>query len=149
MKISPANKNQLDDIIAIENASFTCPWSRQSFEEAMNSDNIRVLTVTDEENRVLAFSCLLIIEYEAEILNIAVSENFRNRGIGKLLADHMVSICHEKDVTDIFLEVRDSNISAQHLYEKCEFKAIGKRKKYYTNPTEDAILMKYSFPDKI
>ncbi len=144
MKIIEADIGNIEEILAIENSSFTCPWSRKSFEDAFCSDNITIYTVTDEDGCVIAFSCLLIIEYEAEILNIAVCEKFRNNGVGKLLADHMINVCVQRDVDDIFLEVRNSNTSARRLYEKCGFVRIGSRKNYYINPTEDAILMKLS-----
>ena len=56
----------------------------------------------------------------------------------------MINICRSNGVEDIFLEVRESNVSARALYVKLGFAEIGKRKKYYSNPTEDAILMKLS-----
>jgi ribosomal-protein-alanine N-acetyltransferase len=144
MKIEIANIDEIDDILQIEHVSFTDPWSKSSFEEAINSDNITVYSVTDDNGNMVGFSCLLMIDYEAEILNIAVDRNSRNQGIGTLLATHMINICRSNGVEDIFLEVRESNVSARALYVKLGFAEIGKRKKYYSNPTEDAILMKLS-----
>ena len=144
MKIEIANIDEIDDILQIEHGSFTDPWSKSSFEEAINSDNITVYSVTDDNGNMVGFSCLLMIDYEAEILNIAVDRNSRNQGIGTLLATHMINICRSNGVEDIFLEVRESNVSARALYVKLGFAEIGKRKKYYSNPTEDAILMKLS-----
>lgn len=144
MKIEIANIDEIDDILQIEHSSFTDPWSKSSFEKAINSDNITVYSVTDDNGNTVGFSCLLMIDYEAEILNIAVDNNSRNQGIGTLLATHMINICRSNGVEDIFLEVRESNVSARALYVKLGFAEIGKRKKYYSNPTEDAILMKLS-----
>lgn len=144
MKIEIANIDEIDDILQIEHSSFTDPWSKSSFEEAINSDNITVYSVTDDNGNMVGFSCLLMIDYEAEILNIAVNRNSRKQGIGTLLATHMINICRSNGVEDIFLEVRESNVSARALYVKLGFAEIGKRKKYYSNPTEDAILMKLS-----
>ncbi len=144
MTIKEANLSQLDGITEIENSSFSDPWSKNSLREAIESDNITVFTVSDEDGRILAFSCLLIIEYEAEILNIAVSEKFRGRGIGYCLAGHMIDVCRARNVEDIFLEVRQSNIAARALYRKLGLCEIGIRKRYYANPTEDAVLMKMS-----
>ena len=144
MKIEIANIDEIDDILQIEHSSFTDPWSKSSFEEAINSDNITVYSVTNDNGNMVGFSCLLMIDYEAEILNIAVDRNSRNQGIGTLLATHMINICRSNGVEDIFLEVRESNVSARALYVKLGFAEIGKRKKYYSNPSEDAILMKLS-----
>ena len=144
MKIEIANIDEIDDILQIEHSSFTDPWSKSSFEEAINSDNITVYSVTNDNGNMVGFSCLLMIDYEAEILNIAVDRNSRKQGIGTLLATHMINICRSNGVEDIFLEVRESNVSARALYVKLGFAEIGKRKKYYSNPTEDAILMKLS-----
>ena len=144
MKIEIANIDEIDDILQIEHSSFTDPWSKSSFEEAINSDNITVYSVTNDNGNMVGFSCLLMIDYDAEILNIAGARNSRNQGIGTLLATHMINICRSNGVEDIFLEVRESNVSARALYVKLGFAEIGKRKKYYSNPTEDAILMKLS-----
>ncbi|MBE6626841.1 MAG: ribosomal-protein-alanine N-acetyltransferase [Ruminococcaceae bacterium] len=144
MKITVANPDQIDKIYQIENSSFTDPWSYKSFEEAIFSPNTTIYVVNSSSGDVLGFSCLLIIDYEAEILNIAVDGNYRKQGIGRLLAEHMINICISKEVEDIFLEVRDSNTAARGLYEKVGFKQIGRRKNYYSNPTEDAIMMKLS-----
>ena len=144
MKIEIANIDEIDDILQIEHSSFTDPWSKSSFEEAINSDNITVYSVTNDNGNMVGFSCLLMIDYEAEILNIAVDRNSRNQGIGTLLATHMINICRSNGVEDIFLEVRESNVSARALYDKLGFAEIGKRKKYYSNPPADAILMKLS-----
>ncbi len=144
MKIEIANFNQIDAIVQIENRSFTDPWSKASFEEAINSKNTTVFYVSDDSGNIVGFSCLLMIDLEAEILNIAVDKNSRNQGIGSLLATHIINICRSNGVEDIFLEVRNSNVSARALYNKMGFTEIGIRKKYYSNPTEDAILMKLS-----
>jgi len=137
-----ADSSMLDEILDIENASFTCPWSRKSFVEAFNSGNITVYAVKDENEAVAGFSCLLIIGAEAELLNIAVSQHHRRKGYADVLMKRMLNDCAAEKVESVYLEVRKSNVPAQSLYEKYGFISIGIRKKYYTNPAEDAVLMK-------
>lgn len=144
MKIIDANASFLDQIVEIEKQSFTCPWSRGIFETALDAINSKVYALVDDDNTVIGYSCLLIIDYEAEILNIAVGENFRKKGYGKQLLEHLLNECRKLEIDDVFLEVRESNISARALYDSSGFEAIGRRKNYYVLPREDAILMRIS-----
>lgn len=140
--ICEATEAMLDDILALENEAFSCPWSAQSFREAFESENITIYAAHSEDGKLCGFSCLMAIDYEAELLNIAVAKACRRRGIGDKLMRHTINEAAKKKVTDIFLEVRESNTAAQKLYEKHGFEALGVRKKYYTSPTEDAVVMR-------
>lgn len=139
-----ADSSLIDRIVEIENESFTCPWSKKSFEDAAVSDNISVCAAVARDNTVCGFICFMIIDSEAELLNIAVSQNFRKNGIASSLMDHMIIETLSKHVERIFLEVRESNVPARSLYEKYGFEIIGKRRRYYTKPVEDAVIMQKS-----
>lgn len=142
MIIREASADMLDDILTLENEAFSCPWSAQSFREAFEAENITIYAALTEDGLLCGFACLMVIDYEAELLNIAVSERFRRQGIGGSLMKHLICEAENKSVTDIFLEVRFSNTAAQKLYKKHGFESLGMRKKYYTNPTEDAVVMR-------
>lgn len=141
MKIFDATLNILDDIVSIENESFSVPWTRNNFVSALAVDNTFLYVLESDDGKIAGFCCLLLIDYESEILNIAVSPKYRNKGYGAELLNHMISKCSESNIESVFLEVRDSNVAARNLYGKFGFEIIGKRKNYYTLPTEDAILM--------
>lgn len=141
MKLIYADHSHIDRISEIENASFSCPWSKKSFSDAIDSDNISVCIAEDENAGICGFICVLKIDGEAELLNIAVDEKHRGYGIGSFLMDYMINSITDKNVERIFLEVRESNVPARSLYEKYGFEIIGKRRRYYTKPVEDAILM--------
>jgi ribosomal-protein-alanine N-acetyltransferase len=81
---------------------------------------------------------------EGEIARIAVQPSFREKGIGTLLTAHLLYYAQSQNVQNVFLEVRESNIPARKIYQKAGFKEIGIRKKYYTLPTENAIIMQYN-----
>lgn len=147
MMICLATEEHLDRIESIENSSFSDPWSKSNLLSAIRSDNISVFIAVNDENIVIAFSCLLIIDYEAEILNIAVSENYRRCGVGRLLVSYMLNVCRVNNISHVFLEVRQSNHKARGLYNSCGFEEIGIRKRYYVNPQEDAVLMKLQLSD--
>ena len=139
--IIDANIAHINQILEIEEECFTEPWSRSNFESAFDADNTKIFALLSSDGSIRAFSCLLIIDYEAEILNIAVRQNYRNNGYGKLLMKHMLVVCSANNVSSVFLEVRQSNISARSLYAKNGFEVVGIRKRYYSSPVEDAILM--------
>ena len=140
--ISFALLNDLQEILEIENDSFSSPWSEKSIFDAIRSKNIAVYVAKNNEKQILGFACLLTIGEEAELLNIAVKREFRRFGIADKLMMTMLDTCLSDKIESVYLEVRQSNIPAQKLYEKYGFKTIGIRKKYYSAPTEDALLMK-------
>lgn len=142
ISVKKATDAMFDDILALENEAFSCPWSAQSFREAFESDNITIYSAHTSDGKLCGFACLMVIDYEAELLNIAVAKAQRRQGIGDMLMRHLIGEAEKKNVTDIFLEVRQSNEAAQKLYEKHGFEALGVRKKYYTSPVEDAVVMR-------
>lgn len=142
IKVTRATPEMLTDILDIENLSFTCPWSKKSFVEAFEAETMMIYAAVDGDSRVCGFSCLLTIGDEGEIPNIAVHPSARKSGIGQLLMNAMLADCEKNGIRDIYLEVRDSNAPARHLYEKNGFSAIGVRRRYYQKPTEDAIVMR-------
>ena len=99
----------------------------------------------DEENffwpEIYGYVGLLMVPYEADVLNITVSGKVRNRGIGTRLMREILERAKKYGVTDIHLEVRESNAAAIHLYEKLGFERDGIRKNYYTAPVENAVTM--------
>ncbi len=78
---------------------------------------------------------------ESEILNIAVHPNFQRKGMAQELFDTFIMFCRRKEIKKIWLEVRFSNLKARTFYEKNGFKEMYRRKNYYTNPPEDAVIM--------
>ena len=78
---------------------------------------------------------------EGDITNVAVAEAFRGNGIGTLLVKSMKEMAVRRGIRRIYLEVRDSNETARRVYEKAGFSVCGRRKKFYRQPEEDAVLM--------
>lgn len=130
----------LDEIVKIENEAFSCPWSQKTFEEALGSETISFFAAVSGET-VCGFYCLMTIENEAELLNIAVSAALRRAGCGSALMSHMAEVAVGKKVERVYLEVRSSNLPARSLYKKFGFSELGVRKNYYAKPREDAIIM--------
>lgn len=94
-----------------------------------------------KSNRVVGFGGIMIVADEAELLNIAVTKEYRGKNIASDLMDRLLREANNKDCVRMLLEVRESNDAAQHLYRKKNFAELGVRKNYYDNPTENAIIM--------
>ena len=142
MTILHADSAMLPSILEIENEAFTCPWSEKSFLEAFESPHITVYAAVQDDGSLAGFSCLMRYGGEGEILNIAVRTSARKNGIGQQLMDAMLAEGSDDGVLDFYLEVRESNAAARHLYDKNGFEILGVRKRYYSKPVEDAIIMR-------
>lgn len=123
----------------VEKACFDMPWSRESFwQEACNEKAYYLLAQVDE--KVIGYVGMWVLFDEAQITNVAVSPEYQNKGIGRLMMQEIMKIAKEKKANAMTLEVRPSNDSALHLYESLGFKSVGRRRGYYEDG-EDAEIM--------
>jgi ribosomal-protein-alanine N-acetyltransferase len=115
------------------------PWSADEFRIALHGDlSVRV---TEEEGIVCGLVVFRTMADEAEILNLAVDSTRRRRGIGSRLMEGALAACKMAGVKRIFLEVRDSNDAARKFYLRMGFTQVGRRRKYYLEPMEDALVL--------
>lgn len=136
-----AYKEDLKGMHNVESLSFSNPWSYEAFKENFfNLFSVYVLA-EDENDEVVGFGGMQVIFEEAHIMNIAVLEQCRRRGIAGRLLELMMLQAKERDAQTMFLEVRKSNIPAQTLYKKYGFAEVTVRKKYYSDNGEDAVIM--------
>lgn len=116
-------------IMEIESQVYTHPWT-----EGIFNDCIRVgynCWVYEEHNKLLAYGLVTVAANEAHILNLCVAIDAQRRGLGRRMLYKLMQLAEERMADSIFLEVRDSNIAAQNLYEQEGFNRIGVRKDYY------------------
>lgn len=142
--IHPASREDLGEILAIEQASFPNPFTRDLFEVELRL-KIAHLLVLKRGETVVGYMDFWHVADEMHLINIAVHPEKRRQGIATLLMDHLIAYAQEKGVRVIFLDVRVSNGSAIALYEKYGFKSAGVRKGYYKDNQEDAVVMKREF----
>ena len=129
------------EVAAIERATFPRPWSKESFQREVTVNVAARYLVAEENGTVLGYAGAWVVLDECHITNIAVAENARGRGIGKRLVAALMQYCSNLGAAWADLEVRVSNIRAQHIYAGAGFVSIGKRKRYYEDNGEDAYLM--------
>ncbi len=120
-------------------------WSLEEIQRVLQYDyNIYNVAYRVEDERIVGFAGIMVIEEDAELLNIAVSRDFQKRGIGLLLLQSVITKAQEHAAEKMLLEVRESNKNARNLYLKNDFCEIGVRKNYYKQPTEHAVIMSYA-----
>lgn len=126
--------------IAIERASFADPWHDENFTRlvTVQREHIRV---AEQDGVVVGYWIGSRIDDEAELANLAVDPSRRRGGVGGQLLDHFLQHVGAHQRTTVFLEVRASNVGAQELYLRRGFEAIHRRKGYYSQPIEDAVVM--------
>ncbi len=100
----------------------------------------RVLLVAEENGRLQAFLIARFSDTECELEDLVVSTTCRRRGLGKQLLKSLIATARQRNIERVLLEVRQSNMSARSLYEKLGFQVSGRRKSYYRDPQEDALI---------
>lgn len=140
LTICPLEEKYIDAIISIENLCFPTPWTRKSMEDELQNKFAKYVVVK-KGNTVIGYGGIWLIVGEGHITNIAVHPEFRGIGVGNIIVESLINLCHKRNVFSMTLEVRASNFIAQNLYKKFGFKENGIRKKYYSDNDEDAIIM--------
>lgn len=132
----------LDEVLAIERASFTMPWSRGAFLYEMQQNRVaRCWVARDDDTRVVGYLCLWEVADEVHITNIAVRPDARRHGIARGLLRTVLDDARARNFKMVVLEVRPSNSHALALYESFGFRVVGRRRGYYYDTGEDALVM--------
>ena len=128
-------------VAAIEKATFSRPWSEESFRREVTGNVVARYLVAEKAGRVIGYAGAWVVLDECHITNIAIAEEERGKGYGERLFAALMQYVSNLGAAWADLEVRVSNTVAQHLYGKAGFVSIGKRKRYYEDNGEDAFLM--------
>lgn len=140
-RIRPAALADAAGLVAIERRCFSDPWSEVAFQEALSSEWTFAL-IADSGRGPAGYFIGREAAGSGEILNLAVAPEFRRRGIGGALLEEGLVAFHRRGASEVFLEVRESNHSAQALYLARGFRPVGQRAAYYRNPREDALVLR-------
>ena len=132
--------DDVDQVHAIESATFARPWTREDFVKEMTANSCARYLVAEMDDKIIGFAGAWIVLDEAHVTNIAISREFRGMGYGKALTKALLQYAANLGVCYTTLEVRKSNERAQKLYQALGFEYVGTRKKYYEDNGEDALL---------
>ena len=136
--ILPLKKEFIDGVYDVELSAFSSPWAKSSFIEELNNPLAKYFVLFCDD-KVIGYAGLWHIIDEGHITNIAIKKDFQGMGLSNLLIKELIRYKEENKLTFLTLEVRESNKKARNLYEKYNFKEIGRRKNYYEN-NETAVL---------
>lgn len=130
----------LDEVMAIERAAFRYPWSSRFFLQELQVQCARSI-LAEIGGQIVAYVLFWILPGAVDIHNIAVHTGFRRHGIARLLLEQVIHEAEARSLPRVTLEVRQSNIPAQRLYESLGFVMTGVRRGYYSDDGEDALAM--------
>jgi ribosomal-protein-alanine N-acetyltransferase len=149
IRVRDFRATDIDAVMGIQQHSVTASvWTREHYLMLTKRQNDRRhALVIEEDGEVGGFIIGAKIGDEWEIENVAVKPDARRRGLGSHLVGEFINLAKILGGKAIFLEVRESNHAAKALYEKWAFTEEGRRKSYYKDPEEDALVLKFSFPE--
>lgn len=146
--IAPATPESLPHILKIEEACFSAPWTRKMLEAELSGNPFAHFLLAKQggeaegsSESIVGYLCYWIVFEEVRLMNLAVIESMRHRGIARSLVTAALETGLSQSAHRAVLEVRASNRAAQTLYQGLGFHQTAVRPKYYHNPVEDAVLM--------
>ena len=150
IQVDRMQEDDLPAVMEIERSSFSYPWEEAAFREGLRQRSHHVyFLVTRHHQNPIAFINFWIVEDEAHIANFAVSPDYRNQGVGRYLFAESLAYIQELGGNHVSLEVRVSNLPAQHLYRQFGFRIVAIREKYYMDNREDAYVFQLANLGKI
>jgi ribosomal-protein-alanine N-acetyltransferase len=142
--LEEAQPEDLSEIVALERASYSHPWSEDSLREAVtNERRYRTLVLRGAgDRRARAYCVGQHVADELHVHNVAVAEPLRRRGLARRLLERLLAEGRRAGLRVALLEVRESNHAARRLYQALGFEEVGHRRGYYASPVEDALLLR-------
>lgn len=141
MKIIPMTDAHSGAVAALEAMCFTDPWSERSIVSEL-SNPLSLWLVAVQNETVIGYIGSQTVMGETDMMNVAVHPDYRRQGIAKALINELVHFLKARESHSLTLEVRASNTPAIALYESLAFCEAGRRRNYYRNPKEDALIMR-------
>ncbi len=139
--IRPAQERDVKQMAELEIMCFAEPWSEDSLMSEIRDNDRALYIIAEIDDNVVGYAGLWAILDEGHITNVAVNPLYRQKGIGKAIVATLLEVAEENGLTCFTLEVRESNLIAQNLYQQFGFKSAGVRKGYYLDNGENAIIM--------
>ena len=133
---------KIDDLAAVAELeqTFVFPLSETELHKLHGNDTFRII-IWKENEEILGHCVLFRVMDEGEITSFSVRKDLRGKGVGTAFLTELLNYLRQDGAKIAYLDVRESNESARRLYKKCGFSEIGRRKRFYQKPVEDAIGM--------
>ena len=141
IRIFQMTAQQVHQVAALEKRCFQDPWSENSVASELQNP-LSLWLVAMDGDRVAGYVGSQTVLGESDMMNVAVDGAYRRQGVGKMLIEALMEYLKARESHCLTLEVRDSNTPARNLYGSLGFSEIGRRKNYYRNPKEDALILR-------
>ena len=133
--------SDLEEIVAIEKASFSNPWTRQMYQRELENPDVSFLYVLRFPHQIAGFCSFWLVLDEIHINNLALRQEYQGQGLGAALLRHVLQVGATRGAERATLEVRRSNAPALRLYQRLGFEVAATRPNYYVSPPEDALIL--------
>ena len=141
MEIRKMPAREVPQVAELEKICFSQPWSEKSVAGELDNP-LALWLVAMEGDRLAGYVGSQTVMDETDMMNLAVAPQFRRQGVGEALVNALTASLKELGSRCLTLEVRDSNEAARALYGKLGFTEIGRRRGYYRDPREDALILR-------
>ena len=141
IQIIPMTADHVAQVAQLETLCFADPWSENSVASELNNP-LSLWLVAMEGERLAGYVGSQSVMGESDVMNVAVHPDFRRQGVARRLIEDLVAALKEQNCHSLTLEVRASNAPAIALYEALNFREVGRRRNYYRNPKEDALILR-------
>ena len=141
MEIRRMTLDDLPAVIELDKLSFTLPWPERSFRFELTENSASRCWVAEMDGKIVGMIVAWLLVDEAHVATIATHPDHRRQGIARNLLKYALRYMSKEGAVTSFLEVRENNTAAQDMYREFGYEAVGRRKRYYKDTNEDAILM--------
>jgi len=140
------SEQDVPDVVAAERAGYPFPWSEGIFRDCLRAGYLCRVAWLD--GCFAGYAILSVAAGEAHVLNLCIRPEFRGRGLGRAMLQHLLELARAGQARELFLEVRPSNFAAIRLYQSMGLQQVGLRRAYYQaeNGREDAVVMSLTLP---
>ena len=128
-------------VSALEAETFTMPWSDATFRGLMRRKDVDALVAVRDNDTLVGYAVAWGVYEQGELANLCVRPEQFGSGVAVRLLDEVLARLAARGVSQCFLEVRESNTRARRFYERHGFREVGRRKRYYVDPEEDALVL--------
>jgi ribosomal-protein-alanine N-acetyltransferase len=135
------SESDLNEIVALEAATFSNPWTRQMYLRELQNPDVSFLYVLRMDTQIAGFCSFWLVLDEIHINNLAIRHEYQGQGLGTALLQYVLQAGGSRGADRATLEVRRSNTPARRLYERLGFEVAATRPNYYVNPQEDALIL--------
>ena len=128
-------------VTELEEQTFSMPWSEATFRGLLRRKDVDALVAVDDADYLTGYAVGWGVYDQGELANLCVTEDQLGSGLANRLLEEVVARMETRGITQLFLEVRESNARARRFYERHGFREVGRRRRYYVEPDEDALVL--------